>query len=183
MTQSEDIKKTEINDELKILIEKYICDLQAIKNNINACYINTIKMNTSNDSKNTELLKSIKNNVPMIYIIKTKEKIDIEEVKNAKKDLKAQGFGMFRINYKKINNESNQSKYLYVGSSQKLRDRLKQHLGLISKTTFALHLKEWWKNREIEIEIYEIKDSDNMQLYEDLLWQKYKPIFGREGKK
>lgn len=37
--------------------------------------------------------------------------------------------------------------------------------------------------KEIEIEIYEIKDSDNMQLYEDLLWQKYKPILGREGKK
>ena len=177
------MKRTDINNELKILVEQYICELEVIKNHINVCYINTIKMNTSNDSENIELLKTIKNNVPMIYIIKTNEKIDIEEVKKEKERLTADGFGMFRINYEKINNESNQSKYLYVGSSKKLRDRLKQHLGLTSKTTFALHLKEWWTDKKIEIELYEIKDCDNMQLYEDLLWQKYKPIFGREGKK
>ena len=173
----------EINCELKILVEKYINELQNIKSNINVKYINTLKINTSNETENVEMLKSIKNNVPMIYIIRTNEKINIEEVKKVKEKLTANGFGMFRINREEMNDESGQNKCLYVGSSKKLRDRLKQHLGLTSRTTFALHLKEWWTDKIIEIEIYEIKDRENMQLYEDLLWQKYKPIFGREGKK
>ena len=183
MTQIEDMKKTEINNELKILVEKYIDELQVIKNHINVKYINTLKMNTSNESENIDILKTIKNNIPMIYIIKTKEKIDIEEVKKEKERLTADGFGMFRINCKKIDNNPNQSKCLYVGSSKKLRDRLKQHIGTNSKSTYALHLSKWWKNKEIEIEIYEVVDFTNMQLYEDCLWQKYKPILGREGKK
>ena len=173
----------EINCELKILVEKYINELQNIKNNINVKYINTLKINTSNETENVEMLKSIKNNVPMIYIIRTNENMKIEEIEAAKSKLKADGYGMFRINCKKIDNNPSQSKCLYVGSSQKLRDRLKQHLGITSKTTYALHLSKWWENKKIEIEIYEILDSDNMQLYEDCLWRKYKPILGREGKK
>lgn len=72
---------------------------------------------------------------------------------------------------------------IYVGSSKKLRDRLKQHIGITSKSTYALHLNKWWKNKKIEIEIYEVIDYANTQLYEDRLWQKNKPILGREGKK
>lgn len=186
------IKKYEINDlemhkninnELKLLIEKYIYELQIIKNHIDVKYINTLKINTSNKSENTKILKTIKNDVPMIYIIRTNENITIEEIESAKEKLKTEGFGMFRINCKEIPNDPNQSKCLYVGSSKKLRDRLKQHIGLTSKTTYALHLNEWWRNKKIEIEIYEIIDFDNMQLYEDCLWQANKPILGREGKR
>lgn len=89
----------------------------------------------------------------------------------------------FHINYKEIDNNPNQSKCLYVGSSKKLRDRLKKHIGITSKSTYALHLNKWWKNKKIEIEIYEVIDYANTQLYEDRLWQKNKPILGREGKK
>ena len=71
----------EINCELKILVEKYINELQNIKSNINVKYIHTLKINTSNETENVEMLNSIKNNVPMIYIIRTNEKINIEEVK------------------------------------------------------------------------------------------------------
>ena len=42
---------------------------------------------------------------------------------------------------------------------------------------------KWWKNKKIEIEIYEVIDYANTQLYEDRLWQKNKPILGRESKK
>lgn len=175
--------QTDINKELKMLIEQYIDELQNIKNHINVKYINTFKINTSEDSKNLEILKCIKNDVSMIYIIRTNEKITTEEIEAAKEKLKAEGFGMFRINSKKIDNHSNQSKCLYVGSSKKLKDRLKQHIGLTSKTTYALHLNKWWKNKKIEIEIYEVIDFKNMQLYEDCLWRKNKPIMGREGKK
>lgn len=175
--------KTEINTELKILIEKYINELKIIKSNINVKYVHTLKINTSNDSENIEILKNVKNNIPMIYIIRTKENIKIEEIEVAKEKLKAEGFGMFRVNYKEIDNNPNQSKCLYVGSSKKLRDRLKQHIGITSKSTYALHLNKWWKNKKIEIEIYEVIDYANTQLYEDRLWQKNKPILGREGKK
>ena len=175
--------QTEINNELKILVEKYINELQIIKSHINVKYISTLKINTSNESENIKVLKTVKNNIPMIYIIRTNETINIEEIEAAKKKLKADGFGMFRINCTKIYNNSNQSKCLYVGSSKKLRDRLKQHIVITSKSTYALHLSEWWKNKEIEIEIYEVVDFNNMQLYEDRLWQKNKPILGREGKK
>ncbi len=175
--------QTEINNELKILVEKYIDELQIIKSNINVKYVSTLKINTSDESRNINVLNTIQNNIPMIYIIRTKENISIEEIEAAKEKLKAEGFGMFRINCKTINNKPNQTKCLYVGSSKKLRDRLKQHIGITSKSTYALHLSEWWKNKEIEIEIYEVVDFNNMQLYEDCLWEKNKPILGREGKK
>ena len=175
--------QTEINNELKILVEKYINELQIIKSHINVKYISTLKINTSDESRNINVLNTIQNNIPMIYIIRTKENISIEEIEAAKEKLKAEGFGMFRINCKTINNKPNQTKCLYVGSSKKLRDRLKQHIGITSKSTYALHLSEWWKNKEIEIEIYEVVDFNNMQLYEDCLWEKNKPILGREGKK
>lgn len=175
--------QTKINTELEILIEKYINQLKIIKSHINVIYIQTLKINTSNDSENIEILKKIKNNIPSIYIILTNENIKIEDIEAAKKKLKAEGFGMFRINCKNIENNPNQTKCLYVGSSKKLRDRLKQHIGITSKSTYALHLNKWWKNKKIEIEIYEVVDFDNIQLYEDCLWQKNRPILGREGKK
>lgn len=175
--------QTDINKELKNLVDEYIKELQKIKEHINVKYIDTLKINTSNKSENIEELKKINNKQSMIYIIRTKENMELEEIKIAKEKLKAKGYGMFRINCEEINNEPNKSKCLYVGSSKKLRDRLKQHLGLTSKTTYALHLNQWWKNKEIEIEIYEVIDKDNIQLYEDCLWQKNKPILGREGKK
>lgn len=52
--------QTDINKELKMLIEQYIDELQNIKNHINVKYINTFKINTSEDSKNLEILKCIK---------------------------------------------------------------------------------------------------------------------------
>ena len=42
--------------------------------------LNTFKINTSEDSKNLEILKCIKNDVSMIYIIRTNEKITTEEI-------------------------------------------------------------------------------------------------------
>ena len=34
----------------------------------------------------------------------------------------------------------------------------------------------------VEIETYETKD-ENLQLFEDILWDIYKPLLGRQGKK
>ena len=79
--------QTEINNELKILVEKYINELQIIKNHINVKYISTLKINTSNESENIKVLKTVKNNIPMIYIIRTNETINIEEIEAAKKKI------------------------------------------------------------------------------------------------
>lgn len=78
--------QTEINNELKILVEKYINELQIIKSHINVKYISTLKINTSNESENIKVLKTVKNNIPMIYIIRTNETINIEEIEAAKRN-------------------------------------------------------------------------------------------------
>lgn len=50
-----------------------------------------------------------------------------------------------------------------------------------SKKTYALHLKQWFKE-QIEIEVYKTK-NEYLQLFEDIMWDIYKPLLGKRGKK
>jgi len=76
---------------------------------------------------------------------------------------------------------------LYVGSSQDIYERLKQHLGISkSKTTSSLHLKHWWDFFKVKIFVYKFAptiSSKDLQTFEDLLWDMYCPIFGKKGPK
>jgi hypothetical protein len=73
---------------------------------------------------------------------------------------------------------------LYVGScKEKIRDRIKHHLGGLSGT-YGLHLGEWWGKTPIQI--FSLVFGENiareyLSLIEDVLWEKYGPLFGKKG--
>jgi hypothetical protein len=89
--------------------------------------------------------------------------------------------------FPKLNVQHKGTQYLYVGRSQKLRQRIRQHLGKNHKGTYAMHMERWCKNLKLNIEFqyFEILNSDNVlvQSIEDALWDKLKPCFGRKGAK
>jgi len=88
------------------------------------------------------------------------------------------------------NVQRDESVCLYVGSSEDIAQRLKEHLFLCNRGTYAMHLEGWFpKNITITVNIWNFhdflsgEDSDYLQYIEDILWNHYKPLFGRQGKK
>ncbi|GHU07230.1 hypothetical protein FACS1894151_01260 [Spirochaetia bacterium] len=88
------------------------------------------------------------------------------------------------------NVQKNKAVCLYVGSSDGLQQRLKEHLCLCNPSAYAMHLEKWFEsNLTITINtwgFYEYLDgepSDYLQNIEDVLWNHYRPLFGRQGKK
>jgi hypothetical protein len=80
------------------------------------------------------------------------------------------------------------SRCFYVGSSQDLPGRLKQHLGYGPKGTFALQLAHWANTFELELEFQCAKYQSGLaaevyQILEDTLWEDMSPMFGRKGMK
>jgi hypothetical protein len=71
---------------------------------------------------------------------------------------------------------------MYVGSSTTgLKNRLKQHLGQGQKSTYSLHLSQWFQGQfKITIRQYEV-DHQVLQLIEDDLSHQLKPAFGKLG--
>jgi len=75
---------------------------------------------------------------------------------------------------------------LYVGSSEKIHQRLKEHLGFGAKGTYALHLVYWASPFDIEINFECAKypkgtSKKAIQTLEDTLWAELLPMFGRQG--
>jgi hypothetical protein len=96
------------------------------------------------------------------------------EAKKAKKGGRA---------YAKLNKPS---AWLYVGESQHIHQRLKEHLGFGAKGTYALHLAYWANSIGIQLNFECAKyPSDTsrvaLQALEDTLWEELKPMFGRQG--
>lgn len=79
------------------------------------------------------------------------------------------------------------SDYLYIGRSQKLRSRLKQHLGAGNEGIFAMHMLRWATGVQCKVEIsyyqFDLLDDLIIQALEDALWQSFNPMFGRKGEK
>jgi hypothetical protein len=78
------------------------------------------------------------------------------------------------------------SKCIYVGSSEKVHQRLKEHLGFGAKGTYSLHLACWINPFDLEIEFecarYSVgTDPKAVQALEDALWSELSPMFGRQG--
>ena len=172
----EDFLKNKIDDKIKELsdIKKNLC--------INCVDILNIK-NLTKDAIPLYLKKY--KNKSMIYIIRANSipKKYEEKIPNVKKE-----FAMARINDRNSEYYDNIDKdgvCLYVGSSHNIYKRLLEHLGFGAQKTFAMHLKEWWNNEPIQIEIYELfnNKNDELQIIEDILWEQNKPLFGRQGKK
>lgn len=99
----------------------------------------------------------------------------------AAKASKAGGRAFARVN---LPNENN-SKFLYIGSSANTLTRMKQHFGLGSKQTYAMHLLEWVNRlpRKIILTIYvfDAVHQEKLHLIEEYMWAKYKPLLGRSG--
>lgn len=182
-------KKISMEDELKKLIKNEINHLDNIKENIKINKLSRITI-AADSLKNYKVNMDLPSIQKAIYIITSDVQIKINEVEqkfnNIKKEdeFKEKKYkrGMCRINK---DNKKNY-KCLYVGSSQnyRIKSRLMQHLGFGPISTFSLHFNEWWEQGEIFIDIYEIQNGKKeLQLFEDLLWEKYKPLFGRQGKK
>lgn len=76
----------------------------------------------------------------------------------------------------------------YVGSSQSMAKRFKEHLGYGASRTYALQLIHWAQPLGVQLEFVCAKYPDDtapnvIQALEDTLWQKRKPMFGRMGSK
>jgi hypothetical protein len=101
---------------------------------------------------------------------------------------KKTGSCMSRINKKNLWEEKEGNYCLYVGSSKgSVAKRLVQHLGLPSDNpkVYALHLARWWPKAAIQIDIRQFRGEAEpyLQEIEDMLWDYYRPIFGRKGSK
>jgi len=78
------------------------------------------------------------------------------------------------------------SRCMYVGSSEKIHQRLKEHLGFGAKGTYSLQLARWASPFDLELEFECAKypagiDSEVLQALEDTLWAELLPMFGRQG--
>lgn len=77
---------------------------------------------------------------------------------------------------------------LYVGSSQKVTQRLKEHLGFGAKGTYALNLIYWSRDIDLPLTFRVLKFPENVdyrliQHLEDVIWEKETPLFGRQGRR
>lgn len=166
-----------INIIKKHIIEE-IKNLNSILENINIKKLEPIEIIPT---KEVMLNLNLPKGESFIYVIKSVKPIEqqslVSGIKSKKKD-----FAMCRINK---NFNENIENCLYVGSSHNIIKRLQEHLGIDdSAKTYAMHLAEWWEYGPIIMEIYKVEDSDKcLQLYEDILWEHYRPILGRQGKK
>ena len=62
--------------------------------------------------------------------------------------------------------------------------RIEEHLGTGgSSKTYAMHLSKWWECGPITVTYYKVEEDKCLQLFEDILWNYYKPVLGRQGKK
>jgi hypothetical protein len=172
--------------------------------NIKKLDINNFKYNEKDDGPNI-LNKKLKmfNGKGVIYVITAGNFNWTKDLEKKYLDLK-NNQSMSRIIYsleewKKI---SKNPQCLYVGSSLDVRNRIKQHIGislskgkeLKTKTTYALYMNTWLADKDVEIKIdiynfesFETGDKEipknYLQILEDLMWECYKPLFGKKGAK
>lgn len=79
------------------------------------------------------------------------------------------------------------SSAIYVGRSYSPRERLKQHLGSSSSGTYAIHFATWASLIDVKVEfyLYQFSGVGNrvIQVLEDGLWDRLRPMMGRRGEK
>jgi hypothetical protein len=76
----------------------------------------------------------------------------------------------------------------YVGSSQSLAKRLRDHLGFGPSGTYALQLAHWAPPLALQLDFVCARYPDDtprevIQALEDTLWETRRPMFGRKGRK
>ena len=159
-------------------IKKEIETLNSILENINIKKIESFVINPLTEKK---LNLNLPKGESYIYIIKSVKPIEQQTIIKGIEKGKKQNFAMCRINK---NLEENKENCLYVGSSHDIEKRISEHLGIGgSSKTYAMQLSKWWDYGSITIEIYRVGDNKCLQIFEDILWDYYKPLLDRQGKK
>jgi len=140
-------------------------------------------------SSHESLLNSIQNDFekkkPYIYILKIMNNVDKSKLQNAFSEAKSNK--KEDRAYARLNADHDHSQYLYVGSSHDIFKRIKEHLGIGAKSTYALNLSYWSQDfPSLEISLHYAQyaddtDSDLLQTLEDTLWIEKQPMFGRKG--
>lgn len=154
------------------------------------------------DKKDIEqLLKSITKHFTndIIYKIELQEVYSkreiIESFQKAKSGkIENRAFSKFNEENKEaVINENGNSVTLYIGSSHKKRiyTRIRCHLGLGAKKTYAMHLKSWLPTNTkskicitfFELSIQQSKElkTNILELVEQALWHREKPLLGKKS--
>jgi len=81
-----------------------------------------------------------------------------------------------------------QATCFYVGSSQSVVRRFKDHLGFGARTTYALQLVHWAPPLSLQLDFVCAKYAEDtpievIQALEDTLWEGRRPMFGRQGRR
>jgi hypothetical protein len=124
----------------------------------------------------------IKGEKNVIYIIKSNEKYNLTKALKKFKSLNS------TMKLPQINENNFDSKVLYVGSVQNnFKNRIKQHLGFGSNTTYSLKLGLWTVREKLNITIeYFVLENTNsditLKLLETMLAYSLKPAFGKHDK-
>lgn len=84
------------------------------------------------------------------------------------------------------NNNVANSTTVYVGSSQKIGQRLQQHLNTCAVGTYALKMHLWCPdaNNRISVEVSTVRGAPEASLVQDIedaLWRSSLPMFGKPG--
>lgn len=78
-----------------------------------------------------------------------------------------------------------EGRVLYVGRSWDPQVRLKGHLRTSRSSTYALHLETWARELDLQVRllVYEFREIADvtLQVIEDGLWDRMRPLFGKRG--
>lgn len=134
-----------------------------------------------------KLIREIKDwavgSVAFIYVVSAKEIDDETTIELARSFADAKAAEKGKRAYARLNEPSH---HIYVGSSAKLHQRIKEHLGYGAKATYSLQLAAWAQPHKVDLTICCAKYPDNtdqnvLQALEDALWSDLQPMFGRQG--
>jgi hypothetical protein len=119
---------------------------------------------------------------PYLYTFHLVGEFDVSAVSRAFVDAKN------NLNTRKFSKFISKNDCLYVGGSRDLAKRFKEHLGFGSAATYALQLSHWAPSLLLNIRfsaaLYPVATTNEvLQLLEDTLWDKRKPMFGKRGGK
>lgn len=137
-------------------------------------YIKNSDIKFEPDGTKINEIEKLQNGKNYIYIINgellNKETL-IKEYENLKNK---------KIKIAKLNNLDNYS-CIYLGSSQNIKKRLKEHLEKCSDSTYSLHFDKIRKNfKNVSIELYKFEEEiELVKCVEIMLSKKLSPLFGQ----
>lgn len=121
---------------------------------------------------------------PVLYTISTCDTETFETIRARFDELLKEPQREYRL--PQLNRNVIQKTTLYVGGSEGVRRRLKEHIGKAASGTYALNFQRWCPEFDGTITVMVQPFSpdagrDCRQDLEDALWETLRPIFGKKG--